>query len=453
MAQDRKGLTLGSGRVRIAGRYVGQVSDIRLERDVTKAEHMTNVDIEFRRDFVLPVETRMGLSWTFGEIIPHNVNFLFGGKGFRSVPADRSLASMPTDPYIWGDPDLVKVPLVHTEYPTMCMSLDSQPVWSPLTYPLINGQVGAQSAPRSVSAQNQAAPVAAPEYVGFFVTAAGLTGSDLESLPSNVAIVAHNAAAGSDGDAVTLIVQLNADHVAATTLRVFRYHYHWSSTYGCYFVPNGETASNHLYDLGTPDWYVISAGDVTAGYATISVTCKKAAIAGAPPTTSFALSSWDGVTTYDWLEDYEIMPSWKGGAAIRLNPESTAVGQFDTCKFWYYYDANQIIESPFGVSGGENPVVPVTVEYPFPDGLSKIIVALWRVQVNSSVAFALTERDWMGVPFAGDALDASELYPAYPYGYYQFMGPMARRAVAGGNFAMTGTSSKPYELGDKTTWA
>lgn len=451
MAQDKKSLHLGSARIRIAGRYVGQVSDVRLERDVSKAEHMTNVGLEFRRDHVIPVETRMGMSFTFQEIIPYNANLLFGMPGYRAIPADRRLSmGTPMEPGTW-----VRDPRLYTEYPTLGMSLEGQPIWSPLVYPMCNPDLSAFS-PVSISAQNQVPPnPAAVGYVGFFVTACnGVGDSTKQSIISNVAIVQHDTSAAGDGDAIKLYVQLTDELAAANGLRVWRFDYTWNATYQTYVCSSGS--GDHLYDydgLGVTE-YAITAGDVANGYAILDATAKRTLVAasGLPPVPINKVTSWDGATTMIWLEDYEIIPTYKGGAAIKRVPTGS-IAEFETVICIYYYDAATVYELPLGRSGGENPVVPMQVEIPFPDGLSKIIIELHRVQVNSSATFALNERDWTGVPFVGDALDAEDLYPDYPYGFWQVMGPLAQRAVQGGNYAVLAGATKVYEFGSRTSWA
>lgn len=448
MAQDKKSLHLGSARIRIAGRYVGQVSDVRLERDVTKAEHMTNTGLEFRRDHVIPVETRMGMSWTFQEIIPYNANLLFGMPGYRAVPADRRLAGAPIQPGTWE-----KDPRLNPERPTLGMSLEGQPIWSPMVYPMANPDISAFAPVTSVSAQNQAAPVPATTgYVGFFVTGCKAVGdSSNESIISNVAIVSHNTAATGDGDEIKLYVQLNSDLVATTALRVYRFDYTWNATYQTYVA--STYSASQLFDVGAGvSETVISAGDVTAGYKVLTVTAKKTLLAGLPPVPWSSVTDWTGVTTYKWLTDYEVLPAHKGGSAIKRVPGG-AIAEFETVHANYYYDAASVMELPLGTSRGENPTVPMQIEIPFPDGLSKIIIELHRVQVNSSATFALNERDWTNVPFAGDALDAEDLYPDYPYGFWQVMGPLATRAVQGGNYAALAGATQVYEMGHRTSWA
>ena len=449
MAQDKKSLHLGSARIRIAGRYVGQVSDVRLERDVTKAEHMTNVGLEFRRDHVIPVETRMSMSWVFQEIIPYNANLLFGMPGYRAVPADRRLAGAPIEPGTWA-----KDPRLTTEYPTMGMSLEGQPIWSPMVYPMANPDINAFNPVTSVAAQNQAAPGGTPGYVGFFVTAINAKADTTkESIISNVAIVQHDTAAAGDGDAINLYVQLTAELAALNALRVWRFDYTWNEEYQTYICTSGT--GDHAYELvALEDGYEITAGDITNGYATIPVTGKKAltAASGLPPLPISKFSSWDAATTFVWLEDFEILPNHKGGCSTKRVPTG-AIGEFETVKAAYYYDAAGIKELPLGNSGGENPAVPMQIEIPFPDGISKILIELHRVQVNSSATFALNERDWTNVPFQGDALDAEELYPDYPYGFWQVMGPLANRAVQGGNYAALAGKTKVYEMGNRTSWA
>ena len=119
----------------------------------------------------------------------------------------------------------------------------------------------------------------------------------------------------------------------------------------------------------------------------------------------------------------------------------------------YYYNTAEVAEAPIGTSGGENPVVSANCEVLFPDNQSKIIFNIWRMQVNTSMSFATSERDWTGIPFAGDTLDASDIYPDYPYGYMQVVGPLARRILEGGNRPVLNGEFEQNDLGNRTTWA
>lgn len=457
MATDKKALHLGSGRVRVAGRLIGQVNGVAVERDVTKAEHMTNVDLEFRRDFVLPIETRFSMRFTFEEVIPYNTNLLLGLPGYRAVPLDRKLGGNVLAPF-----QFVNDPRLFDEYPVLQMSAENRPIWSPMVYPMSSPNSSAKKPVVSVSAQNTspAAP-ATTGYVGFFVTAESGVGGTNESILSNPIIIAHNTAAAGDGDIITLTVTLDpTSHTAGSMLRVYRAAY---SYYPAYEMYQGTPAASMLYPdtggLGLPD-YTILAGDVTNGYAVLTVTAKKALAVGQPPLPFSSVKNYSGSVTYAWLTDFDIMPKWKGGSAIRRTLSAAEQGgatgtilPFQTVKALYYYNAGDVAEMPLGTSNGENPVVPMSVEIPMPDQQSKIFINLYRVQVNQSFSFALNERDWTGVPFVGDALDAEDLYPDYPYGYWQVMGPLARRIMLGGNYSGYTDLSKAYLFPQKTLYS
>lgn len=454
MAQDKKALHLGGARVRVAGRYVGQVMDAALERSVTKAEHMTNVDLEFRRDFILPIETRFGLRFTFGEVIPYNANLLMGMPGYRAVPLDRQLSGNVLAPF-----QFTNDPRIYTEYPTLGLSVENRPIWSPLVYPMGSSASSAMLPVGAVAAKNNSpANPGSMGFVGFFVTACEAAGTK-ESILSSVALVEHNTAAAGNGDTITLTVTLDPSYIALNTLRVYRFAYSYYSAYGTY---QGTAAANALYEYSSGpavDDYVIQPGDVTAGYATLTVTAKKALVSGNPPLPLSAVTSYDGSETFVWLDDFDIMPLWKGGSAIRRTLSSVeqagasgAIEAFETVKCIYYYNGAGVAELPLGTSRGENPVVPMSLEIPMPDGQSKIYIELHRVQVNQSFTFALNERDWTGVPFTGDALDAEELFPDYPYGFWQVMGPLAERIKQGGNYAAFGNLADAFQTPWKTLY-
>lgn len=454
MTQDKKALHLGGARVRVAGRHVGQVMDATLIRDVTKAEHMTNVNLEFRRDFVIPIETRFGLNFTFGEVLPYNANLMLGMPGYRGVPIDRKLSGNVNPPF-----QFIVDPRLYTEYPTLYMSLEGQPVWAPMVYTM--GNPGSSAKPPAPSVSGVNASPAAPAttgYVGFFVTMAAAAGAN-ESILSSPIIIPHNTAAAGDGDDINLTVTLiPGQHVAGDTIRVYRFTYQYFSAYKMYQGTQSANAKVDLDGIGAT-LYAITAGDVTNGYAVIAVKAKRATLAGNPPLPLSAVTNYNGAITYEWLRDFDILPTWKTGSAIRrtLTPIEQAgatgtIEPFQTVKAAYYYNAGDVAELPLGTSNGENPVVPMSLEIPLPDGQSKIFIELHRVQVNQSFTFAVNERDWTGIPFTGDALDAEELYPDYPYGYWQVMGPLARRIILGNNYSAFADLTKAYQFPNKTLY-
>lgn len=461
MTLDTKSLHLGSGRILIGGRNCGQVSGIQLRRDVTKVEHMTNVHPEFRRDFVLPIESRVGLRWMFGEVSPWAANMLLGMPGYRQVPFDRSLTGAGA-----VEPGTIPVyGLTWNQSPTLPMSADRKPVWASLVHPIDSGVPGTPPAPVSVSANNITAPPsgAAVTYVGFFASIIG-AGAE-ESMCKGAAIVPLYDIGGTTNTVDVIIGLTDNDyeipegdnkgaHDATMSVRLYRYDYTKNADTGM-FQGTSAGVTNAIQALdagGLISEEAITAPELAQKWKKITLTLSTfPLIAGTPVLPDvFAASDTDG-NPLRWLDDYEVLPFWNGGAAIRKAADAvtlTGVEGFDMINVQYTYDAGQVLEAPIGLRG-DNPVVPVTVELPFPDGVSKLIFEVPRVQVNNSATFAPNERDWTGLDFDGDALDASDEYPDYPYGWIQFRGPMATRIIKGGN-VLWGNSAA-YPLGTSRT--
>lgn len=455
---DKLGYTLGGARVRVFGRYVGQTLDAELTKDVTKAEHTTNVGIEFVRDHVLSIMTAYGVSWTFQEIIPFNANLMINSPGFRAVPVDRKLSSPAIDPDIATGYGLIQV-----EYPTFGKKATGvgTPTWCPLLYPMHNRDLAAPDPAYSISAVNAATPGSVLSYVGYYVTLTDATGTvnegGHESTISNVAIVpVYNA--GAPGDTVNITVKWFDGTVPAVNAAVYRYVYTYNSTYDTYI---GTFVAVAAHDFGAAVEHTSLAGKTATpdGGWTISIAVNTGSVlVGAkPPLPVEEVVHPVTGTSADWLTDYEINANFRGGSAIKRTATSSTIGEFETWQVSYVYNAGAIAEAPLGTTEGENTVLPVTLEIPFTDNLSKMVIHLWEVQTNANFRLATNERDWMGIPFVGEALDASDEYPDYPYGYVQVMGPLASRIVQGGNvpFGMDSglTGARALRSEQQTSWA
>lgn len=460
MAQDKKALHLGGGRIHVGGRNCGQVSNIQLRRDVTKAEHMTNTHPEFRRDFVLPIESRVGLRWMFGEVNPWAANMLLGMPGYRQVPFDRTLpgggavapGTVPTYGLEWD------------QRPTLAASMDNKPIWASLVHPVDTGVPGTPPAPTHITANNLTAPPQPPAvtYVGFFasVLAAGLTE---ESMMKGAAIVPLYDIGGTV-NTVKVIIGLTDNaweipegdnkgaHDATMFVRLYRFDYTKDADTGM-FQGTSDGVANAIQALdgaGLITEEIITAAELAQGYKEITLTLDTFPLVTGLPVVKnyFRATDVDG-NNLVWLDDYEILPFWNGGAAIRkaaTYTTLTGLEPWDMIYCYYTYDGGQIVEAPIGLRG-ENPVVPIVVELPYPDGRSKIIIEIPRMQVNNSATFAPNERDWTGLDFDGDALDASDEFPDFPYGWIQFRGPMATRIIKGGNVLWGESQSYPLGTG------
>lgn len=440
MAQDKKGLALGGGMVKTYGRYVGQVLDVYVEREVSKAEHMTNVGIEYTRDFVLPIMSGVNVGWVFQEIVPFNANFMLGQPGYRMVPTDRKLANPAVAPGTFGD-----FGLTYDEYPTLGISLEGIPMWSPLTHNMYNPNPSAPAPAASVVAKNDEVPSAIAGYWGFTCTVSDPTDTH-ESSFCNIHVVPNYGAT----DVFTVRVNLASTHVATEIVKVYYYAYNYNTSQRAYY---GTYAANGLADLDGIGGVntVLAGGDITAGYVDISVDTANARVAGAPPSPVVKVSDAIQSTDYQWLDDFDFDPTYRTGSQIRksANPAS-AISDWETVYVQYYYNANDVVETPFVQTDGSNPVIPITVIYPFPDNQSKMIFEIPRVQIKTNFRIAVNERDWMGIPFSGMALDASDIYPDYPYGWIQFTGPIATRVREYGNIPW-GIGEVGYDLTDQKT--
>lgn len=439
MAQDKKGLALGGGMVKTYGRFVGQVLDVYVEREISKAEHTTNVGIEYTRDYVLPIMSGVNVGWVFQEIVPFNANFMLGQPGYRAIPSDRRLSNPPIAPGTFGD-----YSLPYSEYPTLGLSLEGIPMWAPLTHPMYNINPGAAAIPTSCYATNQETPSTIVGYWGF--TASALhTGATNESNCCNI----HVAPEYSATDVFTVRVNLDDSHIAGDEIRVYYFAYAYNNALRSYYGTYVTSALADLDGIGTTET-ILSAGDITAGYVDIDVDTTYARVSGVPKVWA-TVTSPDEVTSYSWLTDYDIDPSYRTGSQIRksANP-SSAIPDWGSVKVNYYYNGNEVVEAPLVQTDGRNPIIPITVIYPFPDNQSKMIFEIPRVQVKSNFRIAVNERDWMGIPFAGQALDASDIYPDYPYGWLQFTGPIATRVAEQGNIPW-GLGITGYDLGAQQT--
>lgn len=443
MAQDKPALVIGGGVIKTSGRFIGQVNDIAVATEIAKAEHATNVGVQFTTDYVLPIMSGASISWVFQEISPYNVNYMLGQPGYRMAPSDRRLSNPAIEPGGFGDYGLLA-----EEYPTLGLSLEGFPMWSPLTHPIWNPNSSAPEPVRSVVAKNDETPsLPITDYWGFTATMSDPTDTH-ESVLCNIHVVPQY----STTDSFTVRVNLDSSHVATDIVKIYYFAYGYNSDLRSYYGTYTTTALADLDGGGTVNT-VLDATDITNGYVDITVDTTYARIAGLPPTGIAKCTSIDG-TTYEWLTDYEFDPNYRTGAQIRksANPGGS-INDWETVYVQYYYNGNEIIEAPLVQSDGSNPVVPITAIIPFPDNRSKLIIELPRVQIKNNMAIAVNERDWMGMPFAGKALDASDIYPDYPYGWLQIAGPMAARARAFGNVPF-GAGIAGYETDDqRTTYA
>lgn len=443
MAQDKKGLALGGGMVKTHGRFVGQVLDVFVEKEISKAEHTTNIGIEYTRDYVLPIMSGVNVGWVFQEIVPFNANFMLGMPGYRMVPTDRQLSNPPINPGTFGD-----FGLTYTEYPTLGLSLEGIPMWSPLTYHMYNPDPSAPVPAASNITKNDESPGPIVNYFGFTATALDPTKA-YESTLCNIHVVPAYGAT----DDFTVRVNLASTHVSGEHIRVYYFNYAYYAPTRSYYGTYAASSLADLDGLGATET-TLGAGDITAGYVDIVVDTTHARVAGTPPLPFVDVVSPDGLTAYVWLDDYDFDPVYRTGSQIRKsgNP-SSAIAAWDTVKITYYYNANDVVEAPIVQTDGTNPVIPITIIYPFPDNRSKMIFEIPRVQVKTNFRIAMNERDWMGIPFSGQALDASDIYPDYPYGWLQFTGPIADRVREQGNIPW-GIGQVGYDLGaDQTSFA
>jgi hypothetical protein len=150
-----------------------------------------------------------------------------------------------------------------------------------------------------------------------------------------------------------------------------------------------------------------------------------------PCTVTYPLAGVGTPTAASFPEDFLYEVTKEGGGALKISGSAVLTsGVPVTVTYWY--DINTIRELPL-IGSGTNPIVECDLEILFPDQESKMIWHFYKLQVNSDMRIATAETDWMGVDFAGQTLDASEIYPRYGFGYLQLIGPIAEEIVQYGN--------------------
>ncbi|MFA5714212.1 MAG: hypothetical protein WC998_00545 [Candidatus Paceibacterota bacterium] len=443
-----KKYTIGSGLVQIHDLYVGQVSDAYVEGMVAKAEHMTNTGIEFTRDAIQPISTSFNIGFAFQEISPRNVNYLLGMPGFRSIPADRKLSNNPIDPFVFGNYGMLT-----TEYAACGTTPEGMPAWTPLAYEMFHADTAAPLPPKTIHATNQTTPAAITGYWGFCSTIAK-AGVVHPSAPSNMVIVPiYTVLPGTDVYVVR--IYLDPTHVIGDVVQTYRFVYTYNPTYRCYIgtLPAADALCKITGGILTSQ--ALINADILAGYVDISYDTALALSPGLPTIPLSVRTFGGGVTVVAaWLTDFEYDSEYRGHSQIKRVPTSIVIYENEVVEVQYYYNAGDAVEAPLAVIDGRNPIVPMKIIHPFPDNKSQMILWIPRVQIRSNFRIALNERDWMNLPFVGQAVDASDLYPNYPFGSVTFSGPIAHSICDTGNVPYgTGLAGYTPLLDDQTTWA
>lgn len=469
MPGNEKPLLLGDGHIRMAGQFIGNISNAYVDKAVVKATHQTNYGLEYRTDHVLAISTAYNLGFTMMDINPENVNLLLGSPGFSAVPTDRSL------PGERRDISLLSYGLNRmqfTEETKLKLDVDSKALWSPLTYPIAAANAGALVSP-IISMSNQAFAGSVVSYQAYCVLIQNAADPTTQSLPSNIEFVPFNE--GPPGhEALLLVLKSPYGHVYVNTDEISIYmadvardpitkEWDFSSGTG---MNNVFPLISALTDTGwmnealsvpvagspTDGWLI--DGDSTSGtffgvdlYGDTGTSDGASGPAVAIPTSavpiliqtyaSDSIPSSQKLTDAVWLVDFMYEQERYAGGSVKLTKNST-ITHATTCRITYFYDAAQVRELPL-IGMGQNPVIPITLDIVYPNGKGKMIWNFYKAQINTNMRMATNANDWWGVDFTAETLDASDLYPRYGFGFVQYTGDLINSIKDHGNIPFGNT--------------
>lgn len=397
----KRALTVGSCRVLIARRNLGNVREVMFNQEVEKLFHESNIGPEYVIDKILPLRRKFRVEGRFGEISPAAMNLLTGAHGFTYVSTSQVAAFYEL------------VTLTDTQY-------------SPLTFDPVPPASNAPDPPDNFATSwtDGGSPPGTLTYgCHYYVTTYD---NSQNSIPVGPAEMLTDL---STGPPSYKKVDITFDQVGSIEVyKIWKQRFTYNATTGVKtWVDTAPELEKTTTDYSTDIPYTDADLDSAATES---------------PTTFMpqhvTVETIDQSTQYDEA-DFEV--DFTNGLIKRKT--GSAIPDKSTVRCTYYYTKTNTGTLPLKRVTDER-YVEVMLIHPFDDGESQMTVTLHKASLITNLSMSSNASDWWDLPFTLECYSDYDNHPDDEFGTIEFEGPLAEYIVEDGNVFASGSEISTY---------